>query len=223
VLDLGSGAGFDALLAARRVGPDGHVIGVDMTPEMIATARENARRSGATRVDFQVGEIEHLPVADASIDVVLSNCVINLSPDKPAVFREAFRVLKPGGRLAISDLVAMSPLPEAIARDLAAHTGCIAGAALVDDLRAMLVAAGFGHIRIAVAAGGRELVTDLPEHGGAYVASASIQAIKPAEDGETESLPCCDPDAEVLCPSSCCGSYAPGAPAAGAATGRRVG
>src|SRR5690606_3901386 len=142
VLDLGSGGGFDAFLAARQVGPTGQVIGVDMTPEMIALARGNAAKVGLDHVDFRLGDIEHLPVDDASVDVVMSNCVINLAPDKPAVFREAFRVLAPGGRLAISDMVAVGDLPAAIANDPAAYTGCVAGATPVADLEKMIADAG---------------------------------------------------------------------------------
>lgn len=148
VLDLGSGAGFDAFLAARAVGPSGRVIGVDMTPEMLAAARANRDRGRFTNVDFRLGEIEHLPVADASIDVILSNCVINLSPEKEQVFREAFRVLRPGGRLAISDVVALRPLTKEMRTDLELHTGCVAGAATIDELRAMLGAAGFDAVAI---------------------------------------------------------------------------
>src|ERR1044071_6491721 len=125
VLDLGSGAGFDCFLAAKRVGRTGRVIGVDMTPEMVTKARDNARRVSAANVDFRLGEIEHLPVPDESVDVIISNCVINLSPDKGAVFREAFRVLKSGGRLAISDVIASRPMPPGVVKNLEAYTGCI--------------------------------------------------------------------------------------------------
>ncbi len=144
VLDLGSGAGFDCFLAARRVGRTGHVIGVDMTPEMGVKARDNARRVQASNVEFRLGEIEHLPVADASVDAVISNCVINLSPDKAAVFREALRVLKPGGRIAISDVVATRPIRPEIAASVEALTGCVAGAAQVDDMRALQEEERFG-------------------------------------------------------------------------------
>ena len=182
VLDLGSGAGFDAFLAARQVGPTGSVIGVDMTPEMLDRARANAAKIGLAQVSFRLGEIEHLPVEDDSIDIIMSNCVINLSPDKAAVFREAFRVLAPGGRLAISDVVAIGDLPAAIAEDPAAYTGCIAGAAPIASLDEMLVAAGFQNVQISVQAHSRSLVEDWsPETGASdVVASALIEAIKPA-------------------------------------------
>jgi SAM-dependent methyltransferase len=181
VLDLGSGAGFDAFLAARQVGPTGRVIGVDMTAEMIAKARANAAKAALDQVEFRIGEIEHLPVADASVDVIMSNCVINLSPDKPAVFRDAFRVLAPGGRLAISDIVAVAPLPAELQQDLAAYTGCISGAALVADLESMLREAGFTGIRIDVKGDSRALIGGWSPGTTAedYVASALIQAVKP--------------------------------------------
>jgi len=148
VLDLGSGAGFDCFLAARQVGPSGKVIGVDMTPDMLARARANAEKAGVSNVEFRLGEIEHLPVADASVDVVISNCVINLSPDKPGVLREAFRVLRPGGRLAVSDIVATGELPQAVRDDLRLVSACIGGAAAIADLEAMLREAGFVEVAI---------------------------------------------------------------------------
>ncbi|NWG00715.1 MAG: arsenite methyltransferase [Thermoanaerobaculaceae bacterium] len=148
VVDLGSGAGFDCFLAARRVGPQGKVIGVDMTPEMIERARSLASRDGIANVEFRLGEIEALPLADGVADMVISNCVINLSPDKPRVFAEALRVLKPGGRLMISDLVLRRPLPDAVRASVAAYVGCIAGAWLRDDYLAAIAAAGFEEVRV---------------------------------------------------------------------------
>jgi SAM-dependent methyltransferase len=143
VLDLGSGGGIDCFLAARRVGKSGRVIGVDMTPEMIEKARGNQARLGAQNVEFRLGEIEHLPVADDTVDVIISNCVINLSPDKPQVFREAFRVLKPGGRIAFSDMVTDGPMPEGLKADPGAWATCIAGALEAEVFRNALLAAGF--------------------------------------------------------------------------------
>lgn len=180
--DLGLGGGFDAFLAARQVGATGHVVGVDMTPEMIALARGNAAKVGLDYVDFRLGTIEQLPVEDGSIDVIMSNCVINLAPDKPAVFREAYRVLAPGGRLAISDMVAVGDLPAAIANDPAAYTGCIAGAAPVLELERMIAAVGFQQVRVRVQASSRDLVEDWSPGSGAaqVVASALIEALKPA-------------------------------------------
>ena len=143
VIDLGSGAGFDCFLAAGQVGATGHVIGVDMTHEMLKKARENAAKIDARNVEFRLGELEHLPVADNTADVILSNCVINLVPDKEQVFREAFRVLKPGGRLAISDVVNSAPLPAELQSDSALLCGCISGAAPIDRIRDMACACGF--------------------------------------------------------------------------------
>ena len=148
VLDLGSGAGFDAFIAARAVGPGGKVIGVDMTPEMVDKARQNATSSGVANTEFRLGQIEKLPVADAEVDVIVSNCVINLSPDKPAVFREAFRALRPGGRLAVSDIVLTAPLPERIASSIAAYVGCVAGASLLDDYLQAVHDAGFEEVEV---------------------------------------------------------------------------
>jgi arsenite methyltransferase len=180
VVDLGCGGGFDCFLAARRVGKKGHVIGVDMTPEMIHKARENAAKGKVKNVDFRLGEIEHLPVADGTADVILSNCVINLSPDKPQVFAEAARVLKPGGRLAISDVVAIAPIPASIKRKLQAHSGCIAGSASVPETIRMLKKAGFSGIRVCVKEQSKTFIKDWFPGSGAekYVRSATIEAVK---------------------------------------------
>jgi len=187
VLDLGSGAGFDVFLAARQVGANGHVIGVDMTPDMLSKARANAvkyaTQSGLDNVEFRLGEIEHLPVADASVDVIISNCVINLSPDKAQVFREAFRVLTPGGRLAISDIVTTAPLPEAMQQEIALYTACVAGAASIDALTGMLAAVGFTTIHIEPKDASREFIRHWAPGRGVedFIASASIEAIKPVQ------------------------------------------
>ncbi len=148
VLDLGSGAGFDTFLAAERVGPTGRVIGVDMTPEMLDKARENAKKSGRTNVEFRLGEIEHLPVADSSVDVILSNCVINLSTDKPQVFKEAFRVLRPGGRLMVSDIVLTAPLPAPLAESALLYSSCVAGALVKEEYLGSIAGAGFTEITV---------------------------------------------------------------------------
>jgi arsenite methyltransferase len=148
VLDLGSGAGFDCFLAANRVGKTGKVIGIDMTPEMVEKARENAHKGGYENVDFRLGEIENLPVADNHVDVIISNCVINLSPDKDRVFQEAFRVLKPGGRLMVSDMVLLSELPDSVKNSVAAYIGCLAGAIMQDEYLEAIKAAGFRQVRM---------------------------------------------------------------------------
>ena len=148
VLDLGSGAGFDCFLAASRVGKRGRVIGVDMTPEMVEKARENARKGDYANVEFRLGEIEHLPVADNSVDAIISNCVINLSPDKPQVFREAFRALKPGGRLMVSDIVLLKELPDSVKKSVAAYVGCISGALLKEDYLKAIKSAGFQQVKV---------------------------------------------------------------------------
>jgi SAM-dependent methyltransferase len=190
VLDLGAGGGFDCFIAAHQVGPRGRVIGVDMTADMVQRARTNARKVNATNVEFRLGEIEHLPVADGSVDAILSNCVINLSPDKAAVFREAFRVLRPGGRLAISDVVATGPIPIELRDQAAALAGCIAGAAPLDDVRAMLAAAGFVGVEVKIAPRSAEIVGAWLPGIERFVASASIEANKPGgEAGAT----CCGP------------------------------
>ncbi len=187
VLDLGSGGGFDSFLAARAVGPTGHVIGVDMTPEMITRARTNARKLEAKHVEFRLGEIEHLPVADGTVDVILSNCVINLSPEKSAVFREAFRVLRVGGRLAISDVVAIAPIPPELQTQAAALAGCISGAAHIDDIKRMLTEAGFTSIEVKIAPRSAEIVTSWLAGADRFIASATIEARRGA------AKPCCEP------------------------------
>jgi len=195
VLDLGSGAGFDAFLAAKQVGPTGRILGVDMTPAMITKARANAERLEAKNVEFRLGEIEHLPVADASVDCIISNCVINLSPDKAAVFREAFRVLKPGGRLAISDVVATAPIPEGLRDRMEALTGCVAGAAPVEELTSSLQASGFTDIRIAPRAEMSACICDWMPGTGAenFVASATLEARKPGGARACCGPSCCTP------------------------------
>lgn len=180
VLDLGSGGGFDCFLVARQVGETGRVIGVDMTPDMISKARANADKDGYANVEFRLGETEHLPVADNSADVILSNCVINLSPDKPQVYREAFRVLRPGGRLAISDVVAVGDLPENVSDDLDAYCGCIAGAIPAEEVEALLREIGFVEIAVEIKQESGEFIKNwLPDSGFEnYVRSAEIIARK---------------------------------------------
>ena len=183
VVDLGSGGGFDCFLAAKQVGSTGKVIGVDMTPDMVSKARMNAEKMGPSTVEFRLGEIEHLPMADNSADIIMSNCVINLSPDKQKVYGDAFRVLKPGGRLAISDVVATAPLPEEIQQDLALLSACVGGAATIDDTVKMLEKAGFQDIEIIPKAESRKLISEwIPGESrnlGDYVVSAYIKAVKP--------------------------------------------
>ena len=169
VLDLGSGGGIDCFLASKMVGETGQVYGVDMTPEMIALARKNAGKVGAANVEFRLGEIEHLPISDSTVDVIISNCVINLSPDKDQVFREAFRVLRPGGRLQVSDMVWTKPVPESVKDDMEQWAGCIAGALLESDYLGKIEVAGFA-----------EVTSNAVEYpGGKGIASASVVAIKP--------------------------------------------
>lgn len=202
-LDLGSGGGLDCFLAARQVGPNGRVIGVDMTPEMLGKARINAEHLEAANVEFRLGEIEHLPVADRSVDVIVSNCVINLSSDKDAVLREAFRVLKPGGRFAVSDVVVRGALPEALRRSMELWVGCVAGALSEREYTTKLRAAGFADVEIEpwriyefedakafLRASGLDVDSLAPQVAG-RVASAFIRARKP------ETAACCNP--------TCCG------------------
>jgi ubiquinone/menaquinone biosynthesis C-methylase UbiE len=183
VVDLGSGGGFDSFLAAKEVGETGKVIGVDMTPDMISKSRRNAEKIGTKHVEFRLGEIENLPVADNSVDIIMSNCVINLSPEKLSVYREAYRVLKPGGRLAISDIVATAKLPDEVQKNLALVAACVGGAATIDDTVELLKEAGFQKIKIKPNDSSRELNREWDpsksESAGDYVVSAYIEAVKP--------------------------------------------
>lgn len=179
VLDLGCGGGFDCFLAAKQVGIKGHVIGIDMTTEMINKARENAKKN-YNNIEFRVGEIECLPVSDNSVDVIISNCVINLSPDKLQVFQEAYRILKPGGRLAITDILATQELPEVVKNDIEKYTGCIAGAATVNELKTVLERIGFINIKIKLKEESKDFIKKwFPESGvEKFVISANIEAKK---------------------------------------------
>jgi ubiquinone/menaquinone biosynthesis C-methylase UbiE len=181
VLDLGSGAGFDAFIAARAVGQTGRVIGVDMTPEMVAKARQNSTKNGYKNVEFRLGEIEYLPIADSIVDVIISNCVINLVPNKAQVFREAFRVLRSGGRIAISDVVTSVQLPESVKNDLALYAGCLSGATLIDDLNQYLSDSGFVDIKITPKDESREFIKSWAPNMKLeeFVVSALIEAKKP--------------------------------------------
>lgn len=191
VVDLGAGGGFDCFLAAHEVGETGQVIGIDMTPDMLSKARANAVKGGFDNVEFRLGEIEHLPIADETVDVIISNCVINLSPDKEQVFQDAFRVLKPGGRLAISDVVATIELPEAMRNDPMLIAGCMGNASLIEDLSAMIQTAGFEQVAIDPKDESRDFIRDwAPDHNVTdYVVSATIEAVKPGD----APAPCCDP------------------------------
>jgi SAM-dependent methyltransferase len=183
VLDLGSGAGFDCFLAAREVDETGHVIGVDMTPEMVEKARENARTNGVGNVEFRLGEIEHLPVADGTVDVVISNCVINLSPDKPRVFREAFRALRPGGRLAISDVVLTADVPAELRDDPTSVASCVAGASRIAELERMLDDAGFVDVDVSPKDDSDRFIREWDDERdlSEFLVSASITGRKPVD------------------------------------------
>jgi len=191
ILDLGSGGGFDCFLAAVETGESGQVIGIDMTPTMITKARNNAEKGQYNQVEFRLGEIEHMPVANDTVDVIISNCVINLSPDKQQVFSEAFRVLKPGGRLAISDVVASTELPDEIKEDLMLYSGCMAGASQISELQGILKNSGFEQINVSPKDESKDFIKDWAPGRGIeeYVLSATIEAVKP-------SAACCD--------DSCC-------------------
>jgi SAM-dependent methyltransferase len=187
VVDLGCGGGLDVLLAAPKVGPSGKAIGIDMTPEMIERARANAARAGVTNVEFHLAAIDRLPLADDSADCIVSNCVINLAPDKPAVFREMFRVLRPGGRVAVSDIALKKPLPAEIGQDVLAYVGCIAGAVLIGDYARQLREAGFAAVQ----------VIDTGKDLNAY-AQAGASACCPAPATDSATLPLVPPAAEGL-------------------------
>jgi arsenite methyltransferase len=180
VVDLGSGGGLDVFLASKMVGPQGRAIGIDMTPAMIERAKANAMAGGYTNVEFYQSTIDHIPLPDASVDCVISNCVLNLAPDKPAVFREIARVLKPGGRVAVSDIALKGELPEAVARSMAAYVGCIAGAIRIEDYRAGLLAAGFEHVEIVDSGADLNAYTKVENQSG---------CCSPAMDGDS----CCVP------------------------------
>ena len=182
VIDLGAGGGFDCFLAAHEVGSGGHVIGIDMTPDMLSKARHNASKGQFSQVEFRLGEIEHIPVADNTADVIISNCVINLSPDKAQVFRDAFRVLKAGGRLAISDVVATIELPEEMRNDKDLIAGCMGNASLIEELEGFIKDAGFTDVRITPKDESRDFIRDWAPGRGVehYVVSAHIEAVKPA-------------------------------------------
>jgi arsenite methyltransferase len=196
VVDLGCGGGLDVFLAARKVGPTGRAIGIDMTPEMLALARRNAEQSGYTNVEFYQATIDELPLPDASVDCVISNCVINLAPDKAAVFREIARVLKPGGRLAVSDIALKQPLPAEIGDDLMAYVGCIAGAISIDDYTSGLAAAGFATVQIVDS--GADLNAYAQVEGQAGCCSPAM----------TDSVPAAGSEASLLPVVSCCSSGA---------------
>jgi ubiquinone/menaquinone biosynthesis C-methylase UbiE len=196
VLDLGSGGGIDCFMAAKKVGETGHVIGVDMTPEMLEKARANQAKMGFSNVEFRLGEIEHLPVADNSVDVIISNCVVNLSPDKPQVFREAFRVLKPGGKFAVSDIVTDGPLPKQVKDSLAAWAGCVAGALDVQEYLAWLEEAGFTSIELTPVYFDQETVDEYVKQvndssccgGGARLVIGDGEQAQVIEQGELNGL-----------------------------------
>ena len=181
VVDLGSGGGFDCLLTAKKVGETGKVIGVDMTSDMVSKARKNVEKMKMKNIEFRLGEIEHLPIADNTANVIMSNCVINLSPDKAGVYKDAYRVLKPGGRIAISDIVATAELPDEIQKNLELVSACVGGAVTIDDTVDMLQQCGFQDIKISTKDESRELISEWApgRNAGDYVVSAYIEAVKP--------------------------------------------
>ena len=195
VVDLGSGGGLDVFLASKMVGPEGRAIGIDMTPAMLDRARANAEAGGYTNVEFYQSTIDQIPLPNASVDCVISNCVLNLAPDKPAVFREIARVLKPGGRLAVSDIALKHELPEAVAKSVAAYVGCIAGAILIDDYRNGLLAAGFEHVEIVDS--GADLNAYAKVENQAGCCSPKMDALNPLQVIEQS---CCSPSSNATVP-----------------------
>jgi arsenite methyltransferase len=193
VVDLGSGGGLDVFLAAKMVGPEGRAIGIDMTAAMIARARANAQAGGYTNVEFYESTIDKIPLADASVDCVISNCVLNLAPDKPAVFREIARVLKPGGRVAVSDIALKHELPEAIAQSMAAYVGCIAGAIRFEDYRAGLLAAGFEHVEIVDSVADLNAYAKVENQAGCC--SPAMSEAGAVDFLQVSEVPCCTPNA----------------------------
>ena len=190
VVDLGSGGGLDVFLASKKVGPKGRAIGIDMTPEMLERARANAAAGGYINVEFHQAMIDDIPLPDASVDCVISNCVLNLAPDKPAVFREIFRILKPGGRLAVSDIALKAELPEAIAKSLAAYVGCVAGAIRMETYRAELLKAGFEHVEIIDSKADLNAYTKVEGQGGCCSPSMA--------DQESTGSGCCATSSESV-------------------------
>jgi SAM-dependent methyltransferase len=202
VVDLGCGGGLDVFLAAAKVGPTGKAVGIDMTPEVVELARKNAAKSGLTNVEFHQATIDKLPLADASVDCVISNCVINLASDKPAVFREIARVLKPGGRLAVSDIALKQPLPREVGESLMAYVGCIAGAIPIDEYQAGLAAAGFAHVQVIDS--GADLNAYASVEGQSGCCSPSMKEDECCEQ-PADGSDCCDKPAVATAPLvSCC-------------------
>ena len=212
VVDLGCGGGLDVFLAAEKVGPEGRAIGIDMTPEMIELARRNAEKTGRTNVEFHLATIDKLPLADASVDCVISNCVINLAPDKPAVFREIARVLKPGGRLAVSDIALKRPLPSEIGENLMAYVGCVAGAIPIEDYRRSLVEAGFAHVEVIDSGADLNAYSKAENSSGCCAPAATQEHSEPTTKNAqpVTSGGCCAPasveTATVETAVSCCGT-----------------
>src|SRR5688572_21885068 len=209
VVDLGSGGGLDVFLAAKKVGPTGKAIGIDMTPEMIERARANAAKQGFTNVEFHLATIDKLPIPDASADVVISNCVINLAPDKPAVLREIFRVLKPGGRVAVSDIALKKPLPPEIGTDLMAYVGCIAGAIRIEEYREGLKEAGFAHVEIIDSGSDLNAYAQIDGQVGCCGGEAAsvpepVASLVRCAPAPAASEACCTPNQPVAEGEACC-------------------